>query len=94
MEKFLKFPISGGTYQLVSCTGIILIEQTSAITTTIAYKASDANTDVVTIFHASIPNLEFRDFVQDQVVAALETAWTNVAYTVAPPVDVTNIAIS
>ncbi len=48
MEKFLKFPISGSTDQLVSCTGIILIEQTSAITTTIAYKGSDANTDVAT----------------------------------------------
>jgi|688.fasta_scaffold185958_3 hypothetical protein len=94
MEKFLKFPISGSTYQLLSCTGIILIEQATATTTTIAYKASDANTDVVTITHGSVANDDFRDFLQNQVIAALETPWTSVAYTVTPPVAVSNIAIA
>jgi hypothetical protein len=94
MEKFLKFPISGGTYQLVSVTDIALIQQASATTTTIAYKSGGSATDILTITHASVANDNFRDFVQNQVIGALETSWTNVSYLVAPPVAVTSIAIA
>jgi hypothetical protein len=94
MEKFLRFPISGSTYQLVSATNIALIQQATATTTTIAYKSSSTGTDILTITHASVANDDFRDFVQNQVLSALETSWTNVALTVDPPVAVTSIAIA
>ena len=64
MEKFLKFPISGSTYQLVSVTGVVIVEQTAATTTTIAYKAGNASGDILTITHGSVSNDDFRDFVQ------------------------------
>lgn len=94
MEKFLRFPISGSTFILVSATNIALISQLTGTTTAIYYKSGGSATDVVTITHASLVNDGFRDFVQNQVLAALETSWTNVALTVAPPVAVSGIAIS
>ena len=94
MEKFLSFPISGSTTQLVSVTGIAIIEQTAATTTTIAYKAGNASGDILTITHASVANDDFRDFVQKQVVAALQTSWTQPVLEVTPPVAVSNIALA
>ena len=94
MEKFLRFPISGSTFILVSVTNIALISQLTGTTTAIYYKSGGSATDVVTITHASLVNDGFRDFVQNQVLAALETSWTNVSLTVAPPVAVSGIAIS
>jgi hypothetical protein len=94
MEKFLSFPISGSTTQLVSVTGIAIIEQTAATTTTIAYKAGNASGDILTITHASVANDDFRDFVQKQVVAALQTSWTRPVLEVTPPVAVSNIALA
>jgi hypothetical protein len=94
MEKFLKFPISGSTFILVSATNIALISQLTGTTTAIYYKSGGSATDVVTITHALLANDGFRDFVQNQVLAALETSWTNVAFTVSPPVAVSGIAIS
>ena len=94
MEKFLRFPISGSTSILVSATNIALISQLTGTTTAIYYKSGSSATDVVTITHATLANDGFRDFVQNQVVAALETAWTNVAYAVVPPVAVSGIAIA
>jgi hypothetical protein len=94
MEKFLSFPISGSTTQLVSVTGIVIIEQASATTTTIAYKAGNASGDILTITHGSVANDDFRDFVQDQVRAALQTSWTNPVLTVVPPVAVSNIVLA
>jgi hypothetical protein len=94
MEKFLSFPISGSTTQLVSVTGIVIIEQASATTTTIAYKAGNASGDIITITHASVANDDFRDFVQNQVIAALQTPWTKPVISVTPPVAVSNIALA
>lgn len=94
MEKFLSFPISGSTTQLVSATGIVLIRQASATSTTISYKGGSTGTDVVTIAHASVSNDDFRDFVQSQVAAALTTEWTKPVYTVTPPVAVTSITVA
>jgi hypothetical protein len=94
MEKFLSFPISGSTTQLFSVTGIAIIEQTAATTTTIAYKAGNASGDIITITHASVANDDFRDFVQKQVAAALQTPWTQPVLEVTPPVAVSNIALA
>jgi hypothetical protein len=94
MEKFLSFPLTGSTTQLVSATGIAIIEQASAITTTIAYKAGNSSGDIITITHASVSNDDFRDFVQKQVVAALQKPWTEPVLEVVPPVAVSGIALA
>ena len=83
MEKFLSIPVTNEQRQLISATGIVLISQNSTTTVHVHYKASTA-TDVVTITHAAAPagNEQMRDLIQDAVVAALGTSWTNVAYEV------------
>jgi hypothetical protein len=83
MEKFLSIPVTNERYQLISATGIVLIEQESTTVVHVHYKASTA-TDVVVITHAAAPagDESMRDAIQDAVVAALGTSWTNVAYEV------------
>lgn len=97
MEKFLKIPVTGEQFQIVSATGIVLIEQASTTTVTIAYKG-DAGTDVVTITHAASAGAgdeTMRDAIQDAVIAALQTPWYNVAYTVSNlPYAVSGIAVA
>jgi hypothetical protein len=94
MEKFLKFPISGSTYRILSITGVLLVTQASATTTTLTYKNPNTSVDVVTITHASVSNDDFRDFVQKQIEAALQTSWAHPVYTVKPPVAVSNITVA
>ena len=83
MEKFLSIPVTGEQNQLVSATGIVLIEQQSTTTIHVHYKASTA-TDVVTITHAAAPagDESMRDAIQDALLLALATSWTNVSYQV------------
>lgn len=86
MEKFLSIPVTNEQRQLISATGIVLIEQETTGTLHVHYKASLAS-DVVVIAHATAPagDESMRDAIQDAVIAALATSWTNVAY------DVTNL---
>lgn len=96
MEKFLSIPVTSQQYQLLSATGIVLIEQESTTTVHVHYKASTA-TDVVTITHATAPagDETMRDAIQGAVIAALQTPWTAVAYEVTNlPFAVSNINIS
>jgi hypothetical protein len=96
MEKFLSIPVTGEQNQLLSATGIVLIEQETVTTVHVHYKAS-TGTDVVTITHATAPsgNETMRDAIQDAVIGALQTPWTHVAYTVANlPFAVSGIAIA
>ena len=96
MEKFLSIPVTGEQYQLVSATGIVLIEQETTTTLHIHYKAS-TGTDVVTITHATAPsgNETMRDAIQNALIAALQTSWTHVAYEVTNlPFAVSGIAIA
>jgi hypothetical protein len=91
MEKFLKFPIAGSTYQLVSVKGVVLVSQATATTTTIQYVGT---TEILTITHDTVANDDFRDFVQNQIASALTTSWTNPVFTVTPPVEVTSITLA
>lgn len=96
MEKFLSIPVTNEQRQLLSATGIVLIEQESTTTVHVHYKSS-TGTDVVTITHAAAPagNEAMRDAIQDAVVAALGTSWTYVAYEVNNlPLAVSGIAIA
>jgi hypothetical protein len=81
MEKFLSIPVTNEQRQLISATGIVLIEQESTTVVHVHYKAS-TGTDVVVITHAAAPagDESMRDAIQSALVAALGTSWTNVAY--------------
>ena len=96
MEKFLSIPVTNEQRQLLSATGIVLIVQASTTTVTVHYKSS-TGTDIVTITHATAGagSEVMRDAIQDAVVAALTTSWTNVAYEVEGlPFAVSGIAIA
>jgi hypothetical protein len=96
MEKFLSIPVTNEQRQLLSATGIVLIEQETTGTVHVHYKASTA-TDVVTITHATLPagDESMRDAIQNAVIAALSTPWTAVAFDVTNlPVAVSGITIS
>jgi azurin len=95
MEKFLSIPVTSEPNKLVSCIGIKMIDQASTTTVTITYGGAAAQ-DVVTITHAALAagSEEMQSFIQDSVVAALQTSWTNPVYRVVPPVEVTGIAIA
>jgi hypothetical protein len=96
MEKFLSIPVTNEQRQLISATGIVLIVQASTTTVAVHYKAS-TGTDVVTITHAAAAsgNESMRDAIQDAVVSALGTSWTNVAFQVENlPFAVSGIAIA
>lgn len=97
MEKFLRIPVTSEQYQLVSATDIALIEQASTTTVTIAYKSGGTSTDVITITHATAGSGDetMRDAIQNAVIAALSSHWSNVAYTVTGlPYAVSGIAIA
>jgi hypothetical protein len=83
MEKFLSIPVTNEQNQIISATGIVLISQNSTTTVHVHYKASAAS-DVLTITHAAAGagDETMRDAIQNAVVAALTTSWTNVLYTV------------
>jgi hypothetical protein len=96
MEKFLSIPVTNEQNQLLSATGIVLIEQESTTTVHVHYKASAAS-DVLTITHAAAPagDETMRDAIQDAVVKALGTSWTNVSYQVTGlPFAVSSITVA
>ena len=94
MEKFLSIPVTGEPNKLVSCIGIKMIAQASATTTTITYGGAAAQ-DVVTITHATVGagSEAMQDFIQNSVLSALQTSWTNPAYRVNPAYAVSLITI-
>ena len=106
MKKFLSFPIDGATPQLLAVDGIIIVEQASTTEVTVTYAGSAAATDVATItfgaaFAASDDSA--RDRVQDSIIAALQTSWTNPRYDVSlgglvdatgAPATITGIAVA
>ncbi len=99
MEKFLSIPVTNEQRQLVSATGIVLIEQASQTAVTIAYKDALAPgaSKLVTINHATAGSGDetMRDAIQNAVIASLQTPWYNVAYQVTNlPYAVSGIAIS
>lgn len=96
MEKFLSIPVTNEQRQLLSATGIVLIEQETTTTVHVHYKASVAS-DVVTITHATAPagDESMRDAIQNAVISALQTPWTAVAYEVTNlPFAVSGITIA
>ena len=98
MEKFLSIPVTNEQNQLVSATGIVIIEQATTATVTIAYKDALApgTSKLVTITHATAGagDETMRDAIQNAVIAALQQPWYNVAYQVSNlPYAVSGISI-
>lgn len=96
MEKFLSIPVTNEQRQLISATGIVLIEQESVTTLHVHYKSSTA-TDIVVITHATAPagNETMRDAIQNAVVASLQTPWYKVSYEVSGlPFAVSGITVA
>ena len=93
MTKFLNIPVTSEQYQLVAINNIALIEEATTTTVTITYSGGQ----VTTITHATAGagDETQRDTIEDAVVAALTTSWTNPAYDVDNlPYAVSGIAIA
>lgn len=93
MTKFLNIPVTSEQYQLVAINDIALIEQASTTTVTITYGGGS----VITLTHATAGagDETERDTIQNAVVTALATSWTNPAYDVDNlPFAVSGIAIA
>lgn len=88
MEKFIYIPVTGLGNQLVSVTGIKLIDEASATATSTTIHYQDGT--VTTLTHAADTAFSVLLALQDAVKAALIQPWTNVA-----PVTVSlNVAVS
>ena len=93
MEKFLNVPVTNEQKQLVSVLDVKLVEQASTSTVTLAYGSGKVTT--LTYTNALGAGVEtYRDEVQDAIVEALATGWTNVAFEYVPSDAVSGIAIS
>lgn len=92
MEKFLSIPVTSQGNQLVSVSGIKLIDAASATetATTIAY----AGGKVTTVTSAAQVAFSMRDFLQDSMVEALQSPWRQVVHQVTPPQAVSEIAVA
>ena len=93
MAKFLSIPVTNEQKQLVSADGVILLEQASTSTVTIAYRGGK----VVTVTHAALgANIEsMRDYLQDSIVLAQQQPWHQVKYECdALPKAVSGIAVA
>jgi hypothetical protein len=87
MEKFLSIPVIGHVNQLISATNILFIRQASYLKTGIYYKDGS----VVEITHAAVSNDDFRDFLQENLIAALQNSWAIPVLLIDPPVAVSVI---
>ena len=94
MEKFLSIPVTGSGNQLVSATNVVLVEaaadSATALTTLITYQGGK----VVTITHAAQVAYSMRDAIQNAIIAALQTPWTNVANSITVPQAVSDIDVA
>lgn len=93
MAKFLSIPVTDEQKQLVSADDVVLLEQASTTTVTIAYQGGK----VVTVTHAALgANIEsMRDYLQDSIVFAQQQPWHQVKYECdALPVAVSGIAVA
>jgi len=93
-KDFFIHSATASKSQLVSCVGIGLIEQASTSTVTITYDDA-ATVDVVTITHVPVASGSeaMRDALQNDVISALQTAWTSVSNSVELPKQVIGVSI-
>jgi hypothetical protein len=79
LSRFLRIPVTGEQYQLISADEIILIEQASPTTVTVLYKSGV----VLIITHAAAgAGVETeRDALQDALIEVFKVSWTFPSYT-------------
>jgi hypothetical protein len=88
MEKFVYIPVTGLGNQLVSVTGIKLIDEASSTATATTIHYNDGTTTTLT--HAADTAFSVLLAMQNAVTSALTQSWTNVA-----PLTVSlNVAVS
>ena len=92
MEKFLSIPVTSAGDVLLNVNEVLSVTAASgtATTTVITY----LNGSVATITAAAQVSFSMRKEIQDAMVAALQTSWTRVTYSVVPPQAVSGIVIS
>ena len=68
--------------QLVSASGVLLVEQASTSTVTIAYDSPSASADVITLTHVPVSagSEAVRDLVQAKISEAYTSSWTNISH--------------
>tara|TARA_R110002050_G_scaffold82020_1_gene175641 strand:- start:1261 stop:1539 length:279 start_codon:yes stop_codon:yes gene_type:complete len=80
MEKFLSIPVTGEGNQLVPVTDVKLIEDLSTATTGIYYGEGI----LITLTHGTVSGTVFRNWLQGEMVKALQTDWTRASYSAIP----------
>tara|TARA_R100000742_G_C4271052_1_gene89879 strand:+ start:1039 stop:1356 length:318 start_codon:yes stop_codon:yes gene_type:complete len=103
MDKFLSIPVTNEGNQLVPMTGVKAINvgdaagANDATNTSLFYQSGK----VVTITHATVgaatasnSATQFRTWLQDNMISALGTDWTNVVNSVEPKYAVSGIVIA
>ena len=68
--------------QLVSASGVLLVEQASTSTVTITYDSPSSSADVVTLTHnpVSAGSEAVRDLVEAKISEAYTSSWTNISH--------------
>ena len=94
MEKFLSIPVTGQANQLVSANGIILVEAAADSATATSTLITYAGGKVVTLTHAAQVAFSMRTAIQNAIIGALSTSWTNVAYEAILPQAVSDIDVA
>lgn len=88
MEKFIKISVTGLGDQLVSVSGVKLVDEASATATATTIHYADGT--VTTITHAADADFSVLLAIQDAMLSALIRPWTDVA-----PLEVNlNVAVS
>jgi hypothetical protein len=98
MEKFLSIPVNGQANQLVSVTNVILVaagtgatnNTPTATTTTITYSEGK----VVTLTHAAQVAYSMRTAIQNALIEARQSSWTNVATVITVPQAVSAVTVA
>jgi len=98
MEKFLSIPVTGQANQLIAVNDVVLVaagtgatnNTATATTTTITYQGGK----VVTLTHAAQVAYSMRTAIQNALVEARQSSWTNVATVISVPQAVSAVTVA
>lgn len=96
MAQYLSIPVTDEGNQLISARGVLLVEQASTTTVTVAYASGSTSTDIITITHATqATGYEMRDVIQNALIEAhVPKQSPKVVIEVTPTKAVSGIAIA
>ena len=101
MEKFLNIAVTGEGKQIISCIDVKLIEVGAGAAAPTSTVITYGSGKVTTITHATVgaasgtnSGTQFRSFLQDKIVSALQTDWKQPALISVPVYAVSNIVLS